>query len=280
MSQFLEKMKEFEGYTPRAQWDYKQHTNGYGTRARFPGESIDREEAERRFQDETSKAGAFVDSLGVPMTEGQRAALVDLTFNAGTKWADSGLGQAVRGGDWGKASSLFTQYNKAGGATLPGLVSRRAEGASWMRDGGPQAAPTEAAMNGPAPIHQSGYGRNPTDPANAGGTYGPPPPPTNQGAFASMQAKFGQSPLGVLASGLERGDSTDIQAGLKDVGSGALGAFAQGFGAGSNNEPDGQLAASMSKSAADANASALASAEQQQAQALQAMMARRRGAFA
>jgi len=30
---YLDAIKGFEGYTPNAQWDYKQNSSGYGTRA-------------------------------------------------------------------------------------------------------------------------------------------------------------------------------------------------------------------------------------------------------
>jgi GH24 family phage-related lysozyme (muramidase) len=271
---YSSRMKAFEGYTPRAAWDYKQHTNGYGTRARYPGEVIDREEAERRFQDEKAKAGAFVDSLGVQMTPGQKAALEDLTFNAGTEWAGSGLGKAVKSGDWDTAADRFTLYNKAGGKTLPGLVTRRAEGASWIRGSEPSGG-TEVAMADP-------------------GVMGPPAASPPQGAFAALghkaQQGFASSPLGTLASGLQRGDSTDIAAGAggafsgigKALSGGGGGAFS-GFGGGQPDAEASKNLAEMQNSANQANAQALSTDEQRQAQALQAMMARRqqpRGAFA
>ena len=30
--QYADAIKGFEGYAPQAQWDYKQHSNGYGTK--------------------------------------------------------------------------------------------------------------------------------------------------------------------------------------------------------------------------------------------------------
>ena len=46
---YLDAIKSFEGYTPKAQWDYAQFSNGYGTKALYPGEAITPEEAEKRF---------------------------------------------------------------------------------------------------------------------------------------------------------------------------------------------------------------------------------------
>lgn len=63
-------------------------------------------------------------------------------------------------------------------------------------------------------------------------TVGPPPPPTSgDGAFmAGIKRSWDQSPAGILASGLQRGDSTDIAAGGKGIASAALGAFGKSMG--------------------------------------------------
>src|SRR5262245_24855198 len=84
-------VKRFEGYTPRASWDFKQHSIGYGTRARFPNETIDRPEAERRLDEELSKASTFVDGVNPNLPGGVRDALTSLTYNAGGGWASAGL---------------------------------------------------------------------------------------------------------------------------------------------------------------------------------------------
>ena len=133
---YLDAIRKFEGFAQRAEWDYAQHTNGYGTRALFPGEVIDRAEAERRFQSEINQARAIVERNVPNADEGTKAALTSLTFNAGDKWTRSGLGEALRQGDTENARELFLQYNKAGGQTLPGLAARRAAEADWI--GNPQ----------------------------------------------------------------------------------------------------------------------------------------------
>lgn len=129
---YVEEIKRSEGFTPKASWDYRQHSNGYGTRARFPGEVIDKAEAERRLDDELGKAAAIVDKFKPDLDPGTRAALISLTFNAGGSWTNAGLGAAIEAGDLPKARELLKQYNKAGGETLPGLVSRRNREASWI----------------------------------------------------------------------------------------------------------------------------------------------------
>ena len=144
-NEYLDAITGFEGFTPKATWDYKQWSNGYGTRARFPGEVISQAEAKRRYQQELEAANRQVKSLGVALDPGKEAALTDLTYNAGSKWMSSGLGQAVKAGDWNTAKQRFLQYNKAGGRTLPGLVKRRMAGASWLGGEPPQASAAQPA---------------------------------------------------------------------------------------------------------------------------------------
>lgn len=60
--------------------------------------------------------------------------MTSLTYNAGTAWVTSGLGDAVRRGDAEAVKDRFLAYNKAGGEVLPGLVRRRAIEAQWIGD--------------------------------------------------------------------------------------------------------------------------------------------------
>ena len=131
-SYYLDAIRNFEGFTPKASWDYAQFSNGYGTRARFDGEVIDRAEAERRFKAEISDARQIVDRTAPHVDEGTKAALTSLTYNAGTAWVGSGLGEAVRAGDLDTVREIFQKYNKAGGEVLPGLVRRRTLEAQWI----------------------------------------------------------------------------------------------------------------------------------------------------
>jgi lysozyme len=134
---YLDAIKQFEGYAAEARWDYAQNTNGYGTRAHFAGEVIDKAEADKRFADEIAKAADFVEKFAPGLDAGSKAALTSLTYNAGTAWAQSGLGQAVESGDLDKARSIFLQYNKAGGSVLDGLVQRRLQEVAWFGGGNP-----------------------------------------------------------------------------------------------------------------------------------------------
>ncbi len=142
---YLDAMKQFEGYSAESRWDYAQNSNGYGTRARYAGEVIDKAEADRRFSSEVQKAADFVEKFAPNLDDGSKAALTSLTYNAGTGWTQSGLGQAVASGDIDKARSLFLQYNKAGGNVVDGLVQRRLQEVTWFGQGNPA---TQAATAG------------------------------------------------------------------------------------------------------------------------------------
>lgn len=141
--QLLAELRKLEGYNPRAYGDYKQYSIGYGTRATHPGEVIDRDEAERRLDAEVAKAEGMVDQFAPGLDPGTRAALVSLTYNAGSGWMQSGLGKAVRAGDMDAARNIFLQYNRAGGAENPGLVNRRQQEVAWF---GAPTTPQEPAQ--------------------------------------------------------------------------------------------------------------------------------------
>lgn len=128
----LDAIRRFEGFEPTAKWDYRQASNGYGTRARFAGEVIDPEEAERRFQAEINQARRQVLSFCPNLDDGTVAALTSLTFNTGNRWMKSGLGTAVKAGDLEAARDIFKQYVHAGGNVLAGLVARREFEARWI----------------------------------------------------------------------------------------------------------------------------------------------------
>jgi lysozyme len=144
---FIGAIKSSEGFDPRARWDYKQFTNGYGTRATHSAEVIDRDTADRRFEGEITRAASIVDGVNPNLDAGTRAALTSLTFNAGSRWTSGQLGQAVRAGDLGAAKALFVQYDRAGGAVNQGLADRRAREAAWFGqdDIGPSAPARQAS---------------------------------------------------------------------------------------------------------------------------------------
>ena len=155
---YLNSIKVFEGFTQKGSWDYAQYSNGYGTKAHFPGEKISAEEAERRFSDEIAKARQIVDKHTQGWDEGTKAALTSLTFNAGPRWINSGLGDAVRAHDVDAVRQRFVEYNKAQGQVLPGLVNRRLAEVNWIGQvapGEPEAAQTGPAAQSPLAAQQS-----------------------------------------------------------------------------------------------------------------------------
>jgi len=151
-TRFLDAVKTFEGFAKQSSWDYAQHTNGFGTKALYPGEQITLEEANRRFSAEIEQARKFVDSHAKGWDEGTKAALTSLTFNAGTRWASSGLGEAVRSLDIDAVRSQFLEYTKAGGEVLPGLVKRRLAEVTWIGEGVPSSPSvvTKGSLPGPS----------------------------------------------------------------------------------------------------------------------------------
>ena len=176
-------IKKFEGYTPRAVWDYKQNSNGYGTRARYLGEVIDRDTADQRVSSGLGGASQIVDRFAPDAPDGVKAALTSLTYNAGDKWTESGLGAAVRAGDWDGAKNRFVQYNRAGGSVNPGLVNRRNAEAKWFDGapvmglgGPPQTTQMEEPGEQMAGLFNLGAGlRKRTMPDQEAGLFGAPP---------------------------------------------------------------------------------------------------------
>lgn len=151
------KIKGFEGFSPKAKWDYQQYSNGYGTKAMSATESIDQATAQQRALVKIAEARRVVDRVNPNLDAGTRDALTSLTYNSGSKWAGAGLGSAVRSGDIARAKEIFMQYDHAGGAVNQGLFNRRAQEASWFGQSGASnaaASPffTNATMSGTSPF--------------------------------------------------------------------------------------------------------------------------------
>jgi lysozyme len=192
-------IKGFEGFTPKAQWDYKQNSNGYGTKAAYPGERIDQETANQRLLTEAGKASNFVNSFAPNAPQGVRDALTSLTFNSGTKWANSGLGKLIQAGDYQGAQQRFVQYNRAGGQVNPGLDNRRQAEVKWF-NGAPSSVPQQAMLGAPQapPGHQApqmAAGASVSPQANTGISANYSAPQTNSGTpinyAAAIQSAFG-----------------------------------------------------------------------------------------
>ncbi len=163
---YIQAIKSFEGYTPQAKWDYAQFSSGYGTKALYAGEQITPEEAERRFASEIATARNIVEKHAPGLDEGTKAALTSLTFNAGTRWINSGLGEAVRRQDMEAVKERFLQYTKADGEVLPGLVKRRLAEMQWI--GQPDGAVAASGKSSiPSPVERSASATPPQVPSAA-----------------------------------------------------------------------------------------------------------------
>jgi len=136
----------------KATWDYKQHSNGFGTKARYPGEVVSAKEAHKRFDGEWAKAENAVESFKPNLPFGVKAALTSLTFNSGEAWKTSGLGKAIQDGNFDRAKQLFVQYNRAGGKENSGLVVRREREVKWFDEGKEGAAPMMRLGGPPVPV--------------------------------------------------------------------------------------------------------------------------------
>jgi len=192
---YLDAIKSFEGYNPQSQWDYKQYSSGFGTKVQPGDENIppDQRQAvyEQRFQGEVGKAAQSVDSFAPDLPQGVRAALTSLTYNAGPGWQQSGLGAAIKAGDWDKAKDIFLQYNKAGGEVNPGLVARRQKEAAWFGGGqAPQASPAGLLASAPQAAPQPPISL----PAGLGAQPYFPPQQAPQSQQAPLQIETPQAP--------------------------------------------------------------------------------------
>lgn len=126
-------IKKEEGFTPKATWDYKQYSIGYGTKANSATEVITEPEAAARLTVEIDAAYKLVQKIipaGTPV--GIVQALTDLTYNAGPGWETQSLGAAVKAEKWDTVKADILLYNHAGGQVVAGLTARREAEVSWF----------------------------------------------------------------------------------------------------------------------------------------------------
>jgi len=196
--QYVDVIKGFEGYSPKASWDYKQNSSGYGTKAQPGDENIPPDQLqavhEQRFQDEITKAAAHVDSVNPDLPPGAKAALTSLTYNAGPGWSKSGLGDLVRKGDLEGAQAKILEYNKAGGEVNPGLVARRQKEAAWFTAPAENAPASPAAPPSAPPVHSPGMPLSLAPPQPPIFAQQPQPPQMQVGSPGMPGAAFNQIP--------------------------------------------------------------------------------------
>lgn len=105
-------------------------TIGYGfTFGVKEGDTMTRAEADKRLAREIAiRAKAVDDLVKVPLTDGQRIALIDLAYNIGVpRFRGSTLLRLLNLGNYGAAANQFPRWNRCAGKVDEGLVKRRAD---------------------------------------------------------------------------------------------------------------------------------------------------------
>lgn len=126
-------VKRFEGFRSRPYRDaVGVWTIGYGeTRGVGPGTSpwSERYAAQRLEERLNRDFGSHVNALGLPLNQNQHDALTSFVYNVGPGGiaASTGVGRALRAHQWRAAADHLLDWDKAGGARLPGLTRRRQE---------------------------------------------------------------------------------------------------------------------------------------------------------
>jgi GH24 family phage-related lysozyme (muramidase) len=125
--ELIQFVKQKEGFRAKAFWDYKQYTNGYGTKANSRNEVIDEKEADHRLR---QKAQEFYDIVvkfdrahKYGFNDNQLNALTSFVFNGGPGWLNQVSANGKRSKE--QIAQAMLQYNTAGGKRLSGLDARR-----------------------------------------------------------------------------------------------------------------------------------------------------------
>ncbi len=142
-------IKSKEGFTPKAKWDYKQWSVGYGTKS-FEGETITEAEADRRLREEVAKSQkSVIDHAlkhGYNWDQKKIDALTSFAYNLGP----GALNQLTAGGTRSdeEIAKKLLEYNKVRKGTElveeKGLTTRRTQEFA-MFAGTTQQAPTLAS---------------------------------------------------------------------------------------------------------------------------------------
>lgn len=132
-------IKSKEKFNETAFWDYKQYTNGYGTKALSSTETITEEEALRRLNKDLATRRAYVsrwsDDYNYDWSPDQIDALTSFVFNIGS--LDGVTANGTRTDT--QIAAKMLDYNKAtvNGVLQPltGLTQRRTEESNWFKRG-------------------------------------------------------------------------------------------------------------------------------------------------
>lgn len=176
-------IKGFEGFSPKAHPDYGQYSNGYGTKARSPTEEITKEEAERRLMDEIARFRDVVEKFSANKkynwNSKQKDALTSFIYNLGAGALNQVTNNGTRSNSEIAAAMLL--YDKAGGASLPGLTNRRKIEANVFNSAAiDEPEPTPSPAPSPAPP--------------SGASESAPTAPTTPGAAVAAASEASEAP--------------------------------------------------------------------------------------
>ncbi len=140
-------LKSNESYLPRAKWDHKQFTSGWGTKASYLGEYISRQDADQRVVRHFNNVYQNVINDYPNLVEDRFVALIVAQFLYNCGSPGNGLKNALRNFDANDNTTLdnlisvMGRYVHASGVRQPGLVIRRQQEAILLR-----ATPLERQM--------------------------------------------------------------------------------------------------------------------------------------
>lgn len=116
----------FEGYVQKPYWDFKQWTNGYGTKAKDQFEIITIPEARKRLMDYIQQDYEQMLKVfkGTPPTQ-FIVALLSFSYNLGYGNALKMIEDFNNGKSFREIATRMKLYINAGGKPLQGLIDRR-----------------------------------------------------------------------------------------------------------------------------------------------------------
>ena len=137
-------IKEFEGFSAKAVYDYSQYSIGYGSAcnpADYPN-GITKTQADKLLREEITELelhlNKFVSKYALLLSQQQFDALVSFTYNLGTNWMNntSTFRTAVINGQLGNDFIFaITMWCNAGGVINKGLIQRRLAEANLYLNG-------------------------------------------------------------------------------------------------------------------------------------------------
>lgn len=118
---------QVEGFHPKAVWDYKQYSYGYGTKAPNASATITKEAAFNEMVKVLQQNYNYLKPfIKVPLKPNQWAALLSFAYNTGNANAKN-LVSNINKQDTTAVTNQMAKYINAGGKPLEGLKNRRAK---------------------------------------------------------------------------------------------------------------------------------------------------------